>query len=52
MKRPKKLTYEQKKLLSKNGYDPNEFRFVMQDKVALLFVNTKTGENVWIEHIG
>lgn len=52
MKRTKKLTYEQKKLLSQKGYNPEEFRFVMQDKFALLFVNTKTNENIWVEHIG
>lgn len=52
MKRTKKLTYTQKKLLSKKGYNPNDFRFVMQDKVASLFVNTKTNENVWVEHTG
>lgn len=49
MKRPKRPTYTQKKLLRKNGYDPTEFRFVEEDKYAMLFINTETKETVWIE---
>lgn len=49
MKRAKKLTYAQKKILSKNGYDPTEYRFLEEDKYAMLFINIKTNETIWIE---
>lgn len=48
MKRPKKLTYNHKKLLSKNGYNPQEFRYLEEDKENILFINPKTGERVWV----
>ena len=49
MKRPKKLTYEQKRKLSHKGFDPNEYRYVTEDEQALCFVHKETGENIWIE---
>lgn len=49
MKRAKRLNYTQKKILSKKGYDPTDFRFVEEDKYAMLFINVKTNETIWIE---
>lgn len=49
MKRPKKLTYEQKCKLSKKGYNPDEYRFVEEDAVAWRFIHKETMETIWIE---
>lgn len=49
MKRPKKLTYEQKCKLSANGFDPDEYRFAEEDAEAWRFVHKETNETLWIE---
>lgn len=52
MKQPKKLTRNQKELLVKRGYDPEDvksMRFVEEDDVAILVTNLITGEYNWVE---
>lgn len=49
MKRPKKLTYEQKRKLSAKGFDPDEYRFAGEDAEAWRFVHKETNETLWIE---
>lgn len=48
MKRPKKLTLEQKQALSKKGYNANEYSFADEDKEAWRFVHKETNETLWI----
>lgn len=43
MKQPKKPTYNNKKLMSKNGLDPAEWSVVADTRVALTIVNKKSG---------
>lgn len=51
MKRPKKLTYNMKKALSKAGYDPKTCRLLEEDKVAWRFLIEQDGrkEAIWVE---
>lgn len=49
MKRPKRLTLEQKQKLSKKGYNPDEYRFVEEYQGAWRFIHKETKETVWIE---
>ena len=52
MKQPKKLTRNQKELLMKRGYDPEDIkniRFVEEDLEAIFVKNIVTGECNWVE---
>lgn len=49
MKRAKKLTRQQKILLSKKGYDPKQFLLVYESGSNAVFVHKDTGEEVQIE---
>lgn len=52
MKQPKKLTRNQKELLVKRGYDPEDvksMRFVEEDLEAIFVTNLVTGETNWVE---
>ena len=49
MKQTKKLTYEQKKLLTKKGLDATKYRLVSEDALQIEVVNTETNEIIWIE---
>ena len=60
VKRPKMLSYQQKKKLSEMGYDPSEYRFLMEDEGAEGFIKVEKDSNgkmsysdesiVWIEN--
>ena len=52
MKQTKKLTYEQKKLLTKKGLDSTKYRLVSEDALQIEVVNTETNEIIRIEKGG
>ena len=45
VKRPKTLTYQQKKKLSEIGYDPSEYRYLMEDEGAEGFIKVFKDSN-------
>ena len=49
MKQPKKPTYEQKKLISKQGLDPSEWMVKCQDNISVTIIHkyTKEIKNIW-----
>lgn len=49
MKQPKKLTRDQKFLLTRAGYDAKEWMFVEEDEQAIRIINKKTKEMEWVE---
>ena len=48
MKQPKKLTRDQKFLLTRAGYDVKEWMFVEEDEQAIRIINKKTKEMEWV----
>ena len=48
MKQPKKLTREQKIILSNHGYNANEWAYVEEDEQAILVENKQTKEQEWV----
>lgn len=46
MKNGKKLTFEMKKLLTKNGYDANDYLYVKNQEEIITFVKKDTKEIV------
>ena len=49
MKQPKKLTREQKIILSNHNYNAMEWVFIEEDEVAILVENKQTKEREWVE---
>ncbi len=49
MKQTKKLTRDQKKLLSSRGMDPGEWKLIHESKTDLQLIRTLTGEIETIE---
>lgn len=43
MKQPKKLTYEQKKIVSANRLNPKEWSFVEEWETKIVIMNKQTG---------
>lgn len=49
MKQSRRLKLSEKKLLSKNGYDPTIHRYLEEDDKAIRFENTETGDkDIWV----
>lgn len=46
MKQPKKLTRNQKEILSKKGYDWTKYMFDSEDAMCMYFVEKTTNETV------
>lgn len=46
MKQPKKLTRNQKEILSKKGYDWTKYMFDSEDTMCMYFVEKTTNETV------
>lgn len=46
MKQPKKLTRNQKEILSKKGYDWTKYMFDSEDNMCMYFVEKATNETV------
>lgn len=44
VKKPKALTYQQKKKLSGSGFDPSEYRFLMEEDGAEGFIKVSTDD--------
>jgi len=44
-----KLTYEQKMILAKKGYDPQDYLLVRETPRMLVLLNRKTAEHVKVE---
>ena len=44
MKQPKKLTREQKKLLTKKGMNAKEYMMVAESNLILIIIEKKTGK--------
>lgn len=49
MKQPKKLTYNQKKILTKNGLDWHDYMLLTEDKDTFTVISKKENENGWKE---
>lgn len=48
MKQGKRLTREQKALLSKQGLDAKQYMYFEEDEQAILVINKETKERLWI----
>ena len=46
MKQPKKLTFEQKRMLSKKGYDCREWMVVADNNEELVLINKSNGSQL------
>lgn len=51
MKQPKKLTRNQKRILSEKSLDSREWMLVQETESHLQIVNKTTGEVEWVEKI-
>jgi len=49
MKQPKKLTWKFKIMLSKHGYDPNDYMFHVETKTSYVFRHKTNGLFVEID---
>ena len=49
MKNPKNLTWKQKRLLSKKGLDPSDYKFIKTKEDEHIFYNLKTNQEEVID---
>ena len=48
MKQPKKLTREQKQILSKNGIDATKYALILSDKNTFTVINKEKKEQILV----
>lgn len=48
MKQSKKLTRNQKEALKRKNFNPEEYRYLEEDKVAWRFIHKETKDTIWI----
>lgn len=48
MKHPRRLTLKQKKFLTSQGMDPDEYHYIKRTPEDYVFLNKKTGQVVYV----